>query len=148
MGRDSSMVCYVNMREAISVQEASDHIQKVTPVLAAEMVSLSGAAGRVLSESIDSARDLPPADCSAMDGYAVHSADLMNASEASPVRLSVVEEIPAGGQSGITLPRQAAARIFTGAPVPDGADAVVRQEDTRVDGNDVLILIPAEVRNL
>ncbi|MFP6640514.1 MAG: gephyrin-like molybdotransferase Glp, partial [Myxococcota bacterium] len=140
----SGMVWTVTLRQGISVHEASAHIQAATPVLGPETVSLGDAPGRVLAERLTSTRNLPPNDCSAMDGYAVHSADLVHASEARPVSLPVVEEIPAGRRSGMELPPGAAARIFTGAPVPPGADAVVRQEDTRAEGDQVLVLISPE----
>jgi len=85
--------------------------------------------------------DLPPADNSAMDGYAVRRRDLLSASAESPVRLHVVDEVAAGGQSDTTLEARQAARIFTGAPIPAGADAVVRQEDTEADHDWVSIRI-------
>lgn len=91
------MVWAVELKQGISVEEASGHIQAATPVLGWETVALGDALGRVVAESMISTRELPPADCSAMDGYAVHSADLVDATDAEPVDLSVVEEIPAGG---------------------------------------------------
>ena len=133
------MVWAVKMKQGIGVYEASERIQAVTPVLGPESVLLGEAAGRVLAEPIFSSRQLPPADNSAMDGYAIHSADLVDASGDEPVGLPVVEEIPAGGSSSQRLRPGAAARIFTGAPVPEGADAVVRQEDTRSEGNQVWV---------
>ncbi|MAI77525.1 MAG: molybdenum cofactor biosynthesis protein [Deltaproteobacteria bacterium] len=126
------MVWAVELKQGISVEEASGHIQAATPVLGWETVALGDALGRVVAESMISTRELPPADCSAMDGYAVHSADLVDATDAEPVDLSVVEEIPAGGTSEQRLQPGTSARIFTGAPVPKGADAVVRQEDAHV----------------
>ncbi|MEE3326831.1 MAG: molybdopterin molybdotransferase MoeA, partial [Myxococcota bacterium] len=130
------------MRQGIGVHEASERIQAVTPVLGPESVLLGEAAGRVLAEPILSNRQLPPADNSAMDGYAVHSADLVDASLAEPVELPVVEEIAAGAGSSQRLQPGTSARIFTGAPIPEGADAVVRQEDTRAEGSRVRVMVP------
>ena len=136
----------VEIRQGIGVYEASERIQAVTPILGPESVLLGEAAGRVLADPVTSTRQLPPADNSAMDGYAVHSADLVDASAAEPVVLPVVEEIPAGGASSQRLQPGVAARIFTGAPVPEGADAVVRQEDTRSEGSRVWVSVPAKPR--
>ena len=137
------MVWAVKMRQGIGVHEASEWIQAVTPILGPETVLLGEAAGRVLAEPLVSGRQLPPADNSAMDGFAVHSADLVDATASEPTGLPVVEEIAAGGASSQRLQPGTSARIFTGAPVPEGADAVVRQEDTRVEGNQVWISVPA-----
>ncbi|MDZ7754436.1 MAG: gephyrin-like molybdotransferase Glp [Gammaproteobacteria bacterium] len=94
--------------------------------------------GRVLAEALVSAVDVPPHDNSAMDGYAVHSADLGAEAE---VRQPVVQTISAGAV-GAALAAGCAARIFTGAPIPPGADAVVMQERCRVDGDGVIIRGP------
>ena len=118
------------MREGLTVAEAQDHILEATPVMGAETLAASEAAGRVLAESIVSQRRHPPADCSAMDGYAVRREDLASASPDAPCTLPVVFEVPAGGHAPRALGLGEAARIFTGAPLPPGADAVVMQEDT------------------
>ncbi len=114
--------------------------------LAPETVSAGQGQGRVLAESIQSERTLPPADCSAMDGYAVRRADLAGASAARPLALPVVFEVPAGGRSARALEPGEAARIFTGAPIPDGADSVVRQEDTELEGERVRMRIEPRLR--
>src|SRR4030095_3218521 len=80
------------------------------------------------AEAIHSTRTLPPADCSAMDGYAVRAADLAVASAAAPLALPVAFEVAVGGRGARALRPGEAARIFTGAPLPEGADAVVMQE--------------------
>ena len=129
------------MREGLTVDEAQGLILSATFQLAAETISTSQAAGRVLAEPIDSTRRHPPADCSAMDGYAVRRADLVGASADHPTSLPVVYEIPAGGHTGRALESGEAARIFTGAPLPPGADAVVKQEDTRGSEGRVEILV-------
>ncbi len=88
-----------------------------------ESVATQAAAGRVLAEGLRSLLDVPPLDNTSMDGYAVRCADV----PASGTKLAVAQRIPAGSV-GHTLAPGTAARIFTGAPVPAGADAVVMQE--------------------
>lgn len=134
------------MREGVSVEEAGSLILAETPVLGAETISTAEAMGRVLAEAIVSTRRHPPADCSAMDGYAVRRADLAGAHAERPVELPVVYEVPAGGQAIRRLQAGEAARIFTGAPLPDGADAVVRQEDTVETASRVRIGIEPQPR--
>ncbi|MBW2423143.1 MAG: molybdopterin molybdenumtransferase MoeA, partial [Deltaproteobacteria bacterium] len=137
------------MREGVSVEEAVALILEETPILGAETIAAAEAAGRVLAEPIVSTRRHPPADCSAMDGYAVRRRDLAGASESSPIELPVVYEVPAGGQAARALEAGEAARIFTGAPLPPGADAVVRQEDTSaVEGGVQIRVEPAPRDNV
>ncbi len=134
------------MREGLTVDEAVSEILAATVTLGAETIAVSDAAGRVLAEPILSTRRHPPADCSAMDGYAVRRADLKAASAENPISLPVVYEIPAGGHAERSLEAGEAARIFTGAPLPPGADAVVRQEDTRAGTGRVEILVEPDPR--
>ena len=93
-------------------------------------MDLRSAVGRVLAEDIKSALALPPWDNSSMDGYAVRSEDVRGASTASPVTLRVVTTIGAGERSLQSVGEREAIRIMTGAPVPSGADTVIRVEDT------------------
>jgi len=95
----------------------------------AESVTLLHAIGRVLAEDIVSTIDLPPFDNSSMDGFALHPADRPVSTD-MPITLKVVADIPAGSQPSFTLMPGQAARIMTGAPVPEGADCVVPVEDT------------------
>jgi len=97
-----------------------------------ERLELHRALDRVIAEDIVSPIDLPPWTNSAMDGYAVRSDDFDEGAE--PVELRVIEEIPAGRFPARALGPGECARIFTGAPLPDGADGVIRQEDTDVPG--------------
>jgi len=97
------------------------------PLQGGETVPTFDADGRVLAQDVVSALQVPPQDNSSMDGYAVRCADVMQVGAA----LRVTQRIPAG-QQGLALQPGEAARIFTGAPMPDGADAVVMQEDTQV----------------
>lgn len=112
-------------------------LSDVRPVGGTERVPLAGALGRVLAAPLASRIDVPPWDNSAMDGYALNSADLTGAN----TRLPVSQRIPAGF-AGAPLEPGTAARIFTGAPVPPGADAVVIQEVCERDGDEVLIKEP------
>lgn len=96
----------------------------------AEQVALSDAAGRVLAEDIVAPLQLPPWDNASMDGYAVRAADLGAAAPDAPARLPVAGTIAAGGTTPGALRPGEAVRIMTGAPVPSGADSVVRVEDT------------------
>jgi molybdopterin molybdotransferase len=124
------------VRRDVTAAEALQLILERTPVLGAETVALPEALGRVLAEPIASTRRIPPADNSAMDGYAVRIADLA-ATQSAPVRLPVAFEIAAGARAERALAAGESARIFTGAPIPPGADAVVRQEDVERDGERV-----------
>ncbi|MBW4649539.1 MAG: molybdopterin molybdotransferase MoeA [Kastovskya adunca ATA6-11-RM4] len=110
----------------------------------AEVVDLSAGAGRILAEPVTSQLDFPHWDNSAMDGYAVRFADIQNCDQQQPAVLEIVEEIPAGYQPQRTILSGQAARIFTGAVMPPGADTVVMQENTKREGNRVLILQVSE----
>ena len=113
--------------EYLRVSEAQRVVFESVALLNAELVGLEQSLGRVLAEDIRANRDLPPYDVSAMDGYAVRSADLVQV----PVTLEVIEDIKAGDMPGKIVQPGQCARIMTGAPVPQGADAVMRVEDTQ-----------------
>ena len=125
-------------RPVLSGEEALEHILANVRVLEPERVSLLEAAGRVLAEPVAADRDIPPLTNSAMDGYAVRGADISQAQ--TPARLRVVGEVAAGHVSRVRVEPGTAVRIMTGAPLPAGADTVVRFEDTRRDGDWVEIL--------
>ena len=123
----------------LSVAEALARITAAFAPLPAETVGLTEALGRVLAEDVVARVTQPPTDVSAMDGYAVRAADVAQASADAPARLEVIGRAPAGGAfEGAVGPGQAV-RIFTGAPVPTGADAIVIQEDTERDGDIVVV---------
>ncbi len=123
----------------LSVEEALTRITAAFEALPAETVGLTEALGRVLAEDVTARSTQPPKDVSAMDGYAVRAADVALATVDTPVRLEVIGRVPAGGDfEGAVGPGQAL-RIFTGAPVPAGADAIVMQEDCERDGDIVAI---------
>jgi molybdopterin molybdotransferase len=129
----------------ISVAEALDHVLAHAAPLADEEVPLAEADGRVLAHGLKALRTQPPADVSAMDGYAVRTADV----EKAPARLKVIGEVPAGRPFAAKIGPGQAARIFTGGFVPDGADTVVIQEQTKRDGDWVEIQkLTAKGRNV
>ncbi len=119
----------------LSVAEATDKIVPAFAPIGAELVSLDQAFGRVLAEPLTARLTQPPADVTAMDGYAIRAAD----AAALPARLKVTMNIAAGYAPPGALKSGEAARIFTGAPVPDGADTIVIQENTDRDGDWVTI---------
>jgi molybdopterin molybdotransferase len=121
----------------ISVREALDLVLERLPRLGAETVPLPRASGRVLAEAVRSTRDVPPFRNSAMDGYAVRASDIEGASAECPVRLRVLETVGAGSVPGHVVGAGTAIKIMTGAVVPDGADSVVRVEDTSEAAGDV-----------
>ena len=123
----------------IAVREAIDRILAGVPVLPVEDVALLDARDRVLAEAVDSPIDLPPYTNSAMDGYAVRAEDVRGATKAAPKTLRIVEELPAGRLPTRAIGPGETARIFTGAALPQGADGVIRQEDTERDGDTVSI---------
>ncbi|MEM7412572.1 MAG: gephyrin-like molybdotransferase Glp [Myxococcota bacterium] len=129
------------MRTGITPAEALETILQRAEPLTPETVSLPEAQGRILAESVTSERVIPPADNSAMDGYAVRAADCAQASADAPVALPVSFEVPAGAAAPPTLEVGQAARILTGAPLPPGADSVVRQEDTERSGDRVAVRV-------
>lgn len=120
----------------ISVAEAFDIILSNMPTTCDEQVMLPDALGRVLAQDITARLTQPWADVSAMDAYAVRQDDVKNV----PADLTVVGESPAGGSYDGEVHAGEAVRIFTGAPVPKGADTIIIQEDTERDGDTVKVL--------
>jgi len=127
------------MRSGLSVADAQRTVLGAAEVLPAETVAADRAEGRVLAEAVVSTRTLPPADNSAMDGWAVRAADLAVARDGAPVALRIAFEVAAGGVASRALATGEAARIFTGAPIPPDADTIVRQEDAERDGDRVRV---------
>lgn len=114
----------------LSVTEAQAKILALLQPTTIEQVPIEKFAGRVLAEEITAPSDLPAFDNSSMDGYAVRSADSISARPDKPVLLRIVADIAAGSAPGAPIRAGQAARIMTGAPVPEGADAVAPVEDT------------------
>ncbi|HET7241050.1 MAG TPA: gephyrin-like molybdotransferase Glp [Gemmatimonadales bacterium] len=118
------------MSGPLSAAEAARQILAEVTRQPALRMPLDDALDGVLAEDVVSPIDIPAWTNSAMDGYAVRGEDVRGASAERPIRLRVVEQIPAGAFPSHRIGPGECARIFTGAPVPDGADSVVRQEDT------------------
>jgi molybdopterin molybdotransferase len=110
--------------------------ERVTPVAETEHIELRAALGRVIANDIVAAIDLPPFDNSAVDGYAVRHDSVTPSGD---TRLTIVDRVTAGRAAERGLERGEAVRIFTGAPMPAGADTVFMQEDCRVDGDAVVV---------
>jgi molybdopterin molybdotransferase len=136
----------------ISVEEALEKVLSYVEILEPERKPILECLGQVLAEDVYSTIDIPPLDNSAMDGYALRAEDTRRASESSPRYLVVVGEVAAGSLPTKKVRPGTAIRIMTGAPLPEGADAVVRFEDTdevnrKVSGGDLSqigILCPAK----
>ncbi len=123
----------------LSVEEARQQMLNTIPVLPTEKREILNCGGYVLAEALHAQENIPPFDNSAMDGYAVRAADVQNASEAEPAVLTIVETIAAGYAPTKQVAAGQAARIMTGAMMPEGADAVVMQEVTQREGDTVKI---------
>jgi molybdopterin molybdotransferase len=123
----------------IPVDEALNKILSNVYPLGSEKVSILDALGRVISEDIQANRDIPPLDNSAMDGYALRFEDVQKGSSNNPIRLEVIEDLPAGFISKKKLEKGKAIRIMTGAPIPKGADTVIPVEETKKENGSVLI---------
>ncbi|MFQ5589088.1 MAG: gephyrin-like molybdotransferase Glp [Nitrospiria bacterium] len=128
----------------ISVEQAQKIILDEIHPMPHEKILLSHALRRTLAEDIRSPLDHPPWDTSAMDGYAVRVSDTATASPKNPVLLKVIEEIPAGKLPQKTLNNGEAAKIMTGAPLPEGAEAVIKVEETASENNGVRVFAAPE----
>ena len=132
--------CFAFSGPLLPVAEAEQIIaERVVPVAEIETVPLTAAGGRILAGDLVAPIDLPPFDNSAVDGYAVRHADL---DVKRDTRLAVVERITAGRAAQRSLWPGEAARIFTGAPMPEGADTVFMQEDVRPDADGAAVIVP------
>jgi molybdopterin molybdotransferase len=129
----------------LSAREAATRILLDVHRQPALRVPLDDALDSVLAEDVVSRLDIPPWTNSAMDGYAARGEDVRGASDAQPVRLRVVEQLPAGQFPTRPIGPGECARIFTGAPLPEGSDSVIRQEDTDSGVSTVTILKDRDV---
>jgi molybdopterin molybdotransferase len=120
----------------LSVQQARERILSQLHPVTTETIKLETCASRALAMDVVAPDDLPSFDNSSMDGFAVRAADVADATDASPRSLRVVADIPAGTSPVISLAPGQAARIMTGAQIPNGADAVIPVEDTDFDNRD------------
>jgi molybdopterin molybdotransferase len=123
----------------ITVEEAQDKILSRIEPLGVEKLSLMESLWRVSGEDVLAKRDIPPFDNSGMDGYALRSEDIQNALSDRPVRLEVIEDLPAGFIPTKTVAKGQAIRIMTGALIPKGADSVVPVEETKREDGFVVI---------
>ena len=128
--------CFSGASNMLSVDEAiASLLQHVQPTTVTERVALHDAANRILATDITSSINVPGFDNSAMDGYAFNSHDMERAQAKG---LEITQRIPAG-TTGTPLQSGSAARIFTGAPVPEGADTVTMQEICRIENNHMVL---------
>ncbi|MHA1565712.1 MAG: molybdopterin molybdotransferase MoeA [Alphaproteobacteria bacterium] len=125
----------------LSVAEAKQRILADLPLMPVVQVGLNEGLGRVLGDDVVARTTQPPLAVSAMDGYAVRAEDIATV----PATLNIIEEIPAGTTPKLPLASGQATRIFTGAPLPAGADTVVMQENTTRDGNRVTVSESADI---
>ena len=130
----------------LSVDQARERILSHFQPVTTETLPLAECSQRVLAEDIVAANDLPPFDNSSMDGFAVRTSDVGDATDDAPRSLRVIADIPAGSHPTISLARGEAARIMTGAPVPADADAVVPVEDTDFKDRDAGAPAPVDVQ--
>jgi len=128
----------------ISVEKALKTILANFEPLGLEKINILEARGRIIGEDIFSPRNIPSADNSAMDGYAVRYTEAKGTTKDKPLKLKIIEDIPAGKIALKKINNGEAARIMTGAVIPEGADSVIRQEDTLRDGRTVIIYVSAE----
>jgi len=133
------------MTAPLSAAEAAQRILDEVRRQPTLRIPLDDALGSLLAEAVVSRLDIPAWTNSAMDGYAARGSDVRGASESQPVRLRVVEQLPAGHFPSRSIGLGECARIFTGAPLPDGADSVIRQEDTDGGADSVTILNDRDV---
>ncbi len=129
----------------ISVEDAQRAILEFIQPMGRERVGLLNCLGRVLAEDVRSLSPIPPWNNSAMDGYALRAEDVRNATRKTPRKLKVIEEIQAGVIAGHKVGPGDAIKIMTGAPIPDGADAVVLIEETeRISSDEVHVFFEVQ----
>lgn len=123
-----------------SLEEAISRVKSsISPDFKIEEIDLFDASGRVLAEDVMAPHNQPPFPRSPLDGYALRGADSTGAAKDTPVVLQVVDEVMAGSVSNVTVGKMQAVRIMTGAPIPSGADCIIRQEDTDYGAKEVTI---------
>ena len=132
-------------QSTIPLADAQDIIAAAAaPIDRTEQVQLRDARGRVLASDVIAPADVPPFSRAAMDGYAVRAADTRGATREMPVRLRCVEQIYTGQMPAQVVAAGLCSEVATGAPMPEGADAVVMVEETAADG-DAVQLFAAEI---
>ena len=129
----------------IPLEDAQTHVMESIKTLESESVHLLQGRNRVITEPIMSNESIPPFDNTAVDGYAVKAIDTKGATEETPTSLTVLETIAAGKPPTFTIQPGECSKIMTGAPIPDGADAVVMVERTEQQENESVVTIKEEV---
>ncbi|MFQ6090532.1 MAG: gephyrin-like molybdotransferase Glp [Candidatus Bipolaricaulia bacterium] len=130
------------LKPVITPERAWTLIRKNISPLPRTRVPLEEAMGLALAEKVLSPQPMPPFTSSAMDGYALKSSDTRHTTSRKRTRLTLVQSIPAGTSSPMPIKRGQAARIFTGAPLPPGADAVLKQEEAVVEEGELIVSRP------
>ena len=123
----------------VSVEEGTKMLLEQCLCVKTEEISLLEAVGRILAKDQISTENIPPFDRSPLDGYAVRAEDIKGASLENPMKLSIIEEVPAGYAPTKTVGTKEAVKILTGAPIPKGADVVIKYEETTFDSKTVSI---------
>lgn len=128
----------------VELEQAVQIIKERASVMGTEMVALSEARGRILARKIVAEENIPPFDRSPYDGFAFRAKDLEHASGEHPVTLRIIEEVPAGKEPECAVGKGEAIKILTGAPIPEGADAVERYEVTEFNEKEVTFFEPVK----
>jgi len=136
----------VTSKNVIPLEEAQNRILATVPRLPTVTVALADALGLVSAEDLAATEPIPPFANTGVDGYAVRAADTAGATPDSPVRLRVVDELPAGKAPTVPVGAGEAIRIMTGAPAPEGADAIVMVEDTTAEDAGSVVAISKEAK--
>ncbi len=131
------------MLKGIDYRQAREILLQQVTTVGTEQVPLAEADGRILAEDVTAVGDVPPFDRSPYDGYAFRAEDTATASRETPVTLRILEEVPAGSMWTQAVTAGTATKILTGAPIPAGADVVVKYEDTEFTAEAVTIFKPA-----
>ena len=131
-----------NYPKRIEIQEGIDLLLSHTERMEKEKVEINKAYGRILACRVLAKENIPPFDRSPYDGYAIRSADVAGAGHDTPVTLKIIEEVPAGHAPEKAVGPMEAVKILTGAPIPQGADAVVKYEDTSFTDKEVCFFSP------
>ncbi len=132
------------MKERIQMKEGRSLILDHVSNLGTEMVDLLDATGRILAEDVYAEENIPPFAKSPLDGYVLRAQDIKEASLEHPVTLPILEEVPAGKVATQPVVEGTAIKILTGAPIPEGADLVVKFEDTEFNENEVTFFKPGK----
>ncbi|MHA1337341.1 MAG: hypothetical protein ACTSPW_16635, partial [Promethearchaeota archaeon] len=129
----------IGFAKLIPVDEALDKLFSHIYTVEAEEVNIKDALNRISAEDIKSKFDLPPFDRAAMDGYAIKAEDSFGASPKNPKKVKLIGTIDIGKSTNISIRKGEAVRISTGAAIPDGCTAVIKIEDTEIDGEEITL---------